>query len=567
MKYYGGMRMKINYVHSTDVLVIGGGGAGIKAAIKAGEAGAEVLLVTKCRFGYTGASFYPGMEGWGINAITHEGDSVDYFYDEIIEAGAGATDRKLARILVEQSTERFHEMENYGVEFGKDKNGRYNSVISCFGKRVRGACANLEKIKKALWEQMMKNGVRIRSGINIISLVVDNGLCIGAVGFDEMDALMFINAKSTVIATGGGCDLFKYSLATPDQTGDGYIMAIEAGARLANLEFIQFIPGLTWPTKKLLFQEKNLDTFPQIKNRFGEDVLPKYLPKGITVEECLVERAKHGPFTSAAISKYFDIALYEEWQKGNVTNSGGIHFRYDSSVLDDERWIITSWVEWMKSRNVDVVHEGFDIIPHAQCFNGGIYIDENANVGIKGLFAAGETAGGPHGADRLGGNAQAATQVYGAIAGINAAQWAKDRTLAKEDAVDIISRLHSRFDTGQGGVVDIDACISEIKEIMWQCGAIVRSEERIAEGLKRISDLQRSFNPWEHYTKNINTKKASGLYSRINLSKILLEVMLYRKESRGPHYRTDYPEKNSAFEGMITVKKNGEGISLELLKQ
>lgn len=559
--------MRIKYVKDTDVLVIGGGGAGIKAAIKAGEAGVSVLLATKCKFGYSGASFYPGMDGWGINAILHEGDSEDNFYEEIIEAGAGAADKKLARILVEQCTVRFHEMESYGVEFSKDENGRYNSVISCFGKRVRGACADLNMIKKALWEQLMKNNVTIRSGINIISLIVDNGICYGAVGFDEMNELMLIRAKSTIIATGGGCDLYKYSLAMPDQTGDGYIMALEAGARLVNLEFIQFIPGLTWPTKKLLFQEKNLDTFPQIQNRFGEDVLPKYLPEGITSRMCLTERAKNGPFTSADISKYFDIALYEEWQKGNVTDSGGIHFRYDRSVLDDKRWIISEGVRWMKSRNIDVVQEGFDIIPHAQCFNGGIYIDENANVGIKGLFAAGETSGGPHGADRLGGNAQAATQVFGVIAGMSAAQWAKDAAIIDINREDIIKALQKKFDTGSRGLAEMDALVSEIKDIMWQSGAIVRSEDRIKEGLRRLADIERSFNPWEYFESNIDIKKASGLYSRIHLSRILLEVMLYRKESRGPHYRIDYPEKNSEFEGMIAVKKQGDTLSLTVLKQ
>jgi succinate dehydrogenase/fumarate reductase flavoprotein subunit len=550
--------MKINYVHDSDILVIGGGGAGIKAAIKAGETGAQVLLATKCKFGHTGSSFYPGTSGWGINAITHKGDSPEYFFEEIIEAGAGATDKELAKVLVDQSTPCFRELESYGIEFSKNKDGEYDSVISCFGKRVRGGGAPLDPIRKALWKQLMKNGVRVRDGISIISLVVEDGTCHGAIGFDEQNELVFFRAKSTVIATGGGCGIFKYSLATDEQTGDGYIMAYDEGAKLVNLEFIQFIPGLTWPVKKMLFQEKNLDTFPKITNKYGEDVLPKYLPEGITQEDCLIERARHGPFSTVGEGRYFDIAMYEEWLKDHVTETGGIRMQYDKSVLQDPRWEVSEWVKWMQSKKIDVV-EGFDMIPHAQGFNGGIYINRDANVGIKGLFAAGESAGGPHGADRLGGNAQAATQVFGTIAGVSAALWAKDKSFATLDLAGLEKNLQTKFETGVGGIVDIAACKTEIREIMWESGAIVRSEEKCDKGLARLMEMEKSFDPWKHYTTNNDIKEVAGLYSYIRLAKILLQIMKFRKESRGPHYRIDYPAQDSAYEGMIAVtKKNGE---------
>ena len=144
--------MKISYRTETDVLVIGSGGAGIKAAIKAAESGAGILLVSKQAFGRTGATFYPGTPGWGMQAVIHEGDSEDYFLEEILEAGAGTADPALARILADQSTAAFHELESYGLRFGQYEDGRYKGVIPCFGKRLRGSSTlGIDKIRRAMW--------------------------------------------------------------------------------------------------------------------------------------------------------------------------------------------------------------------------------------------------------------------------------------------------------------------------------------------------------------------------------------------------------------------------------
>jgi succinate dehydrogenase/fumarate reductase flavoprotein subunit len=559
--------MKIDYSVKTDVLIIGAGGAGIKASIKAAENDAQVLLVTKCSFGRTGATFYPGTIGWGMNAILFPGDSVDHFTEEIIDAAAGTVDKKLARILAEQCTDRFHELEGYGLKFNQKADGTYNGVIPCFGKRMRGSATyGLDIIRKTLWEQLMVRGVEVRTGIHIISLVVDNGVCLGAVGIDEQDDYMFIQAKSVIISTGGACGIYKYSLATDEQTGDGYIMALDAGARTVNMEFIQFIPGITWPVKKMLFQEKNLDTFPSFTNKNGEDILTKYLPKDITIEECLIERAKHGPFSTATISRYVDIAMYEEWRIGNATKTGGIHLQYAPKVLSDDRWVITKWLEWMQSKGIDVVGQGFDMIPHAQCFNGGIYIDENCSTGIKGLFAAGETAGGPHGADRLGGAAMAGTQVFGAIAGTSAAKWAKESVWSEVSFADIETRFEAKVDSKQGGMVHIPECMEEIRNIMWECAAIARNEERCINGLSKIKAIESRFNPLAYSENGKEMREAMTLYSYIKLAKMLLEIIKFRKESRGPHYRIDYPVPDKEFEGMIAVKEMDGGFSFEILK-
>ncbi len=558
--------MKIHYTVRTDVLVIGGGGAGIKAAVTASQAGAEVLILTKRPFGYSGATFYPGTSGWGMNAIIFEGDSPEYYLEEILEAGAGTADGRLSRVLAEQCTARFHELESYGLEFVKDPKGSYLGVIPCFGKRMRGSATyGIGKIRKTMWNLLMKNNVRIRPHVSVLSLVVRDGVCIGALAFDEMDEPFFVSAKAVILATGGACGIFAYGLATTDQTGDGYVMALDAGARAVNLEFIQFIPGITWPVKKMLFQEKNLDTFPSFTNRYGEDILRKYLPSGITTEDCLIERAKHGPFSTVGIGRYVDIAMYEEWRLGNATDTGGIHLAYDPRVLKDERWVIVKWLEWMRSKNIDVTGRGFDMIPHAQCFNGGIHIDESCGTGVPGLFAAGETAGGAHGADRLGGAAIAATQVFGAIAGSAASAWASGRG-SDFSLSDAETQLNLPFKNQQEELIDVGKAMEEVRSIMWECAAIVRSGERCLSGRKRIAELRARFDLGRHLTEGVKVKKAVELKSFLELAEMLLGAIEFRVESRGPHYRIDHPEQDPRLRGMVEIRKGEGGFLYELKK-
>ncbi|MBT3319612.1 MAG: FAD-binding protein [Clostridia bacterium] len=558
--------MKIKYSIDTEVLVIGSGGGGIKASIEASELGTDVLLVSEKKFGTSGSTFYPGVPGWGMCCVLYDSDSESEYLSEILEAGSGAADPKLSKILTENATQRFRDLEGYGLQFAKISEDEYASCIPCFGKNKRGATTyGLNKIRKVMWQQLMSRGVNVRNGVTVVSLVVRDGVCAGAVVIDETDNFCFIKAKSTVLATGGACGLYKYSLATNEQTGDGYLMALEAGARLINLEFIQFIPGITKPVSKTLFQEKNLDTFPKITNRNGKEFLYDYLPDGVSMEKCLTQRAKHGPFTNVDASRYMDIAMIEEWRAGRAFAEGGLHMQYPKEVLTDKRHAITSWLDWMSGMGIDVVGEGFDILPHAQGFNGGVYIDENAGAGVRGLFAAGETAGGPHGADRLGGAAIAATQVFGKIAGQSAAKHAKGTEhsdVSTEYAEQYMSQL---LQTNGGGVVDIGEATARIKEIMWNCGSLVRSEERSKEGLSKLEQIEKSFSPLMHFESGADIRKVSKLRSLIKIGKLLLNIMDYRKESRGPHYRIDYPDIEEEFRGAIVSKYKDGQISLELI--
>lgn len=555
--------MKLPYIQDTDVLVIGMGGAGTKAAIEAAKAGVDVTLCGKKKFATSGATFYPTLQNFGgMTAVTRRdmGDSEEQLLKEILSVGDGMVDENVAKVLVEGCTPAFRALEEeYGLPFLRDSDGNYATVVCCFGQHERGGSTPMPLFKKAMEDKLVETGVHLRENVDVAALVMHENRCCGAVAIDEKGELIYLRAKATVICTGGGCGIFKYSLATEDLTGDGYILALDAGASLVNMEFIQFIPGLTWPVEKFLFQQKGLDTMPELKNRFGEDFLAPYLPENVSREACLVERAKHGPFSTVGEGRFFDIAMYEEWRKGNAFDSGGLLLKYPESIRQDKRHYIVSMLNWLEEYGVDSIQKGFHLIPHAQGFNGGIHIKENAGTDIQGLYAAGEVAGGPHGADRLGGNALCASQVFGGIAGNQAAKYAQTMKMPNVDAEEAFQQMRRRLENQDGGIVDVEACMRCIRDIMWKDGAICRSEERCEEGLKEIARIEKTFDPMQHLSEDMDGRGAVSLYSYIQLAKVLLSVMNERKESRGPHYRLDYPEKDPKYGTYISVmKRDGE---------
>ena len=192
--------------------------------------------------------------------------------------------------------------------------------------------------------------------------------------------------------------------------------------------------------------------------------------------------------------------------------------KYPKETMNDIRNTTKKWLKWMTDRGLDVVNEGIDMIPHAQGFNGGIYIDENAGTGVEGLFAAGETAGGPHGADRMGGAAITATQVFGRQAGNSAARYALANKAADVSADDALEYTKKLLDSGSGGIVNIEDAVRQIRDIMWDCGAIVRTHERCVQGIDDIESISIEFNPDHSFKRRYRNKashQAAVLYSSV----------------------------------------------------
>ena len=361
-----------------DVLIIGGGMAGIRAAIEASDSGADVMLVSRKKHGYGGASFYPNSLPWGVLTAGHEDNAPEKYYNEIIAASCGAIDERLVQILAEQSNERFNDLLSYGIEFTTLAS---TNRVPCFGEKPRGAQLNsMSNLRESLNKQLIKRPITVVDSVSILELIVKDGKCLGAVGQSSSEESVIFSAKAVVLATGGAESLWKHNLITPDVSGDGYAMALRNSAKLCNMEFIQFIPGTVNTGAPLNFHSSSLRSIPAVKNGRGEEFLTKYLPEGVSINDCFNLRAAHGPFSNEDVSRFFDISMEKEKQAGN---GEGISIVYGKEYYKGD---FKLWKELLNSKGVDTTKTDIKIYPHCQGFNGGIVIDEGCRTGIEGLF-------------------------------------------------------------------------------------------------------------------------------------------------------------------------------------
>lgn len=529
-----------------DVLVLGGGAAGIRAAIEAADLGSDVVMVSKKRQGRCGSTFYPKSLPWGILMSGGGQSDREEFLREILQTGCGCLDESLTEILVRDSNERFEDLCSYGIRFTLLEERKEKP---CFGKKSRGAqLEDSENARRCLAGEIARRNIRVLEDIFIYDLIVQDGRCCGAVGICPDGGEIAIGAGAVIMAAGGAEALWKYSLATSDITGDGYAMALKYGARLTNLEFIQFIPGSTGPVKGINFHHPTLASLPAVLNGREEEFLPKYLPPGVTVEACLRERAGHGPFSSEDLSRFFDIGVCME------SGYQGVKIVYPETYYQDPRY--AQWRNYLSLNGVDTVKEPLYIVPHCQGFNGGILIDAGCRTGLENLYACGECAGGPHGANRMGGNAILATQVFGKIAGENAAKSArKGRRTLKPDP-GLLRRIRNGYDTGVASTVTPEEVLGNIKQLMHENGMIIRKEENLRRAVDKIHNLRKSFNPAAFRQNRVHAVNA---FHALSVSEAILHAMLYRRESRGAHYREDFPGKNEELGQMNHVWMDGSG--------
>lgn len=545
-----------------DVLVIGGGAAATRAAIEASDNGADVLLATKTKYGYGGSSFYTNSIPWGIMTAGERVDARNDFLDEIVHASCGCLDRTLTEILVRNSDERFRDMAGYGIEF------RDNEGAPCFGKKPRGSLLiSMDNARRCFSEQIGKRNIKVIEYLSIHDLIVKDNTCYGAVGMGKNGNRILIHSKTAILASGGAEYLWEYGFANPDMTGDAYAMAARYGARLTNLEFIQFIPGVVSPLHRTNFHHPTLGSIPLVLNSRGQEFLSKYLPVGVTVEECLKTRAGHGPFSSEDNSCFFDIAICREEAEKRDASHIGAEIRYGDAFYQEDRY--KSWRDFLASRGVDTKTQSLWIYPHCQSFNGGVLINRNCVTDIENLYACGECAGGPHGANRIGGNAVLGTQVFGKIAGEQAAMKSKSIGSAFPEDQGIGKMLGDAFDTGNVSKIQPDEIMRNIKSIMQQCAFIVRDGNKLQEGFEKLGDMIKEYNACRYLEDQNSADKAFNAYNSLITGRMILYSMINRKESRGSHYRADFPEKSGGTLGSmayVRLGKNNDPVMVKDMK-
>lgn len=399
-------------------------------------------------------------------------------------------------------------------------------------------------------------GVKIISGLEISSLLQMDNKVLGALGLYPNGDTVTIKSKATILATGGLGQLYPYTTNPLGVTGEGYIMALEAGATLKDMEFIQFLPTcLVYPSKMkgAVVTDTLRGEGAILLNSEMERFMTRYSPEKMEVD------------TRDVVAR----SIYQEIIRGKKTENGGVYI--DAREVP-RRAMIESFTNADKliKAGVDPREELIEVAPFAHFCCGGVTIDEHCRTGIEGLWAAGEVTGGIHGANRLGSNALTENLVFGQIAGREAAIWSREHPKQKKIEEPYLGDRMSNVDSSiKVNTEEIELILNDlqkrIQETVWKTAGIIRNKNMINEGLAKIKVFQD-----ELATIGENNMSASNfilcnrLKRRSLLAEVILRSALERKESRGTHYRDDFPNQdNKTCNCNIEIKYNGEKLIFE----
>lgn len=532
-------------LHHTQVLVVGGGAAGIRAAIESATHRVDTLLVVDGRLCKEGSTFYERSPGWGIMSATNEQD-IEPFYRQVMGAANGCVNPQLVHILCEQSLERVRDLEQYGIAFTKLQDLQ---IVSCFGQTMRGAMLDdLDQCKRQLTQTLFSlPHVSLCEGVRMASLLVEDNTCLGAVGFDGAGTAHLFCANAVILACGGAQNLYQYAYRNGQQNGTAYAMAARRGARVVNLEFVQFINATVAPVGGINYYQFGFVTCPEVVNRRGEPFLHRYLPNGMTTSELLTLRASHGPFSVSDNAKYFDLAIVQE---SGACGLVGAKVTCDPRKMKTERY--RPWRKCLAECGCTTATP-MVIYPHCHAFNGGVLLHSDCHTDISRLFACGESAGGCHGANRMGGNSLLGTQVFGKLAGQLAAQACKEgqaHTVSVEKAMQLL--LEDSSFCRPGGKLSPAKVLETVQAVMQKYAFLTRDEAGLCTAIQALERCRADYDPRRY----LGLTDAGQAYASLNAlcsALLILYAMRERRESRGGHYRTDYPAQDPTQDGMIAV--------------
>jgi fumarate reductase (CoM/CoB) subunit A len=479
-------------------------------------------------------------------------DSFESHFRDTISGGAFVNNESLVRILVENAPARILELEDDGALFYRTPDGkidqrafgRQSHMRTCYsGDRTGG------EIMGTLIDLLRASNVRFIKGA-VVDLLLDEGRKIsGAAAFNYEGAKFFlIRSKAVILATGGGCRVYSITTNSFQGTGDGFAIGYRAGAELIDMEFIQFHPtGMVFPdsAKGILVTEAVRAEGGVLLNSLKERFMEKYAPDRMELAgRDVVSRA-----------------IYREICAGKNSPHNGVYLSLEH--LDPgfiEQRLPQTVEQFRDLAGVDITKEPMEVSPTAHHIMGGLHINEKTETSLKGLFAAGEVTGGIHGANRLGGNALADLQVFGYIAGHSAASYALESSQGKihdEQITQIHRKAISSLQPKQDGIRP-SQIRHKIEEIMWNKVGIIRTKEKLIQALMEIQRLK--LTPIQVANQNTTFAyeqlEALQLRNMLSVSEIIINAALLRKESRGAHFREDFPETNPSWRKNIIISKD-----------
>ncbi len=580
-------------IHEHDVLVIGAGGAGLRAAIEASSMGVSVGLVCKSLLGKA----HTVMAEGGVAAALANVDPKDGWethFQDTMKGGKMLNNWRMAQLHAQEAPERVKELERWGAVFDRTKNGKI--LQRAFGghtyKRLChvGDRTGLEMIR-TLQDRGVHQGIKVYMECCVSRLLKDGDKIAGAFGYYREDGrFVLFKAKAIVLATGGVGKSFTVTSNSWEYTGDGHALAYDAGADLIDMEFVQFHPtGMVWPpgVRGILVTEGVRGEGGILRNKDGERFMYKYLPEATkkdfaeTDEEAKrwVDAALAGQQTDARrppeLSTRDNVAraIYQEVKAGRGSPHGGVFL--DISYQDPERVkkkLPSMYHQFKDLADVDITAGPMEVGPTMHYIMGGVRVDaETAQTRVPGLFAAGECSGGMHGANRLGGNSLSDLIVFGKRAGAGAAEYAKKMegrpTVSDESVKAAQEEMEAPLNRADGkNPYDV---AKQLNQIMSTHVGIYREEKELEAGIAKLEELKeqakqvgvkgnRAYNPGWHLCRDLR--------NMIICSEAIARSALSRKESRGAHSRLDYENTDDEVWGHVNsaISKDGDKMKLEL---
>ena len=530
----------------TDVLIIGAGGAGLRAAIEAHKNKVSVLILTKEEMGGAHTSMAMG----GINVAIKSPATPKLHYEDTVNGGWDINNHKMAKIFAYEMPDRIHDLEDYGVKFDRLPDGSYYTWAG--GKQT--APLNLSagdytgrEMMQGLVSEIKKKEIPYLEDYFVTKIFKKGNVVIGAFAIDlKSKKEVVIEAKSTIIATGGAGMLYLINTNAKSNTGEGYAWALNLGVQLVDMEMIQFHPtGMGYPpkVKGTLVTEKVRGHGGILKNRDGERFMIRYQPKRL-------ELAGRDEVTRA---------IYQEVLEGRGNEHGNVYLDIRHWKKGDVERLIPDVFENHMNVGIDIRKEMMEISPSMHHVMGGININEWGKTNIKGLYGVGEVTRNIHGANRLGGNSIAEGQVFGRRVGI---QSSKDAKKAKQlgisqSLIDAqAEKIESLLKRKSG--VNPETLINKLKKLMWEKVGIIRNEKYLLKAQEEIEVLKKD--SAKVFAKNRRElQECLELYEMLDTASVIVASAIVRKESRGAHFRSDFPKTDPKWRKNVMVYKDSRG--------
>mgnify|MGYP001234596466 FL=1 len=579
---------KTYMTHEFDVVIIGAGGAGLRAAIAASQEGASVALVCKSMLGKAHTVM---AEGGAAAALANKDlrDSWKVHFRDTMKGGKYLSDWRMAKIHAQQAPDRIRELETWGAVFDRTPQGL--SSQRNFGGHTYprlahiGDATGLELIR-TLQEKGVHMGMDVFMEFTVRRLFTNNGEVTGCFAYDRNDgSLHLFKAKSIVLATGGITRCWAVCSGSWEYTGEGHALAYWAGAEIGDMEFVQFHPtGMIWPpsVKGILVTEGVRGEGGMLTNSEGQRFMFDYIPEMYADEFADTEKealewvdevisgklaTKRRPpelLTRDVVAK----AINSERDAGRASEHGGAYLDISWRTPEDVKKKLPGMYHQFKElAAVDITTTKMEVGPTAHYVMGGVKVHpETQESTVRGLYAAGEAATGLHGANRLGGNSLSDLIVFGKIAGEYAAARAEKidsfAEIPDEEIADVISETLAPF--GREGGENPASVVEDLREMMQEKVGIIRTGTLLNEALSDLNELEKRAaitSPGGSRIYNPGWHQALELGAMIDVSRMCALAALQREESRGGHTRDDFPESDHKHWGkvnsVITQGKDG----------